>query len=53
LRRLAALQWAHNHMNAGDLAVEHKDNEAALREYSEAEKIASETPGIFPAAWRR
>ena len=26
-------------MNAGDLAVEKKDNEAALREYSAAEKL--------------
>ena len=46
LRRLVALQRAYNHMNAGDLAVEHKDNEAALREYSAAEKIASTTTGI-------
>ncbi|HEU4886410.1 MAG TPA: DUF1028 domain-containing protein, partial [Thermoanaerobaculia bacterium] len=46
LRRLVALQRAYNHMNAGDLAVEHKDNEAALREYSAAEAIASTTPGI-------
>lgn len=46
LRRLVALQRAYNHMNAGDLAVEHKDNEAALREYSAAEKIAGTTPGI-------
>lgn len=46
LRRLVALQRAYNHMNAGDLAVEHKDNEAALREYSAAEKIAASTPGI-------
>jgi uncharacterized Ntn-hydrolase superfamily protein len=49
LRRLVALQRAYNHMNAGDLAVEHKDNEAALREYSEAEKIASNTPGVLPS----
>jgi len=46
LRRLVSLQRAYNHMNAGDLAVEHKDNEAALREYSAAEKIASTTVGI-------
>lgn len=46
LRRLVSLQRAYNHMNAGDLAVEHKDNETALREYSEAEKIAATTPGI-------
>jgi uncharacterized Ntn-hydrolase superfamily protein len=46
LRRLVALQRAYNHMNAGDLAVEHKDNEGALREYSAAERIASTTAGI-------
>ncbi|HVF50083.1 MAG TPA: DUF1028 domain-containing protein [Pyrinomonadaceae bacterium] len=39
LQRLVALQRAYNHMNAGDLAVERKDNEAALREYSAAAKI--------------
>jgi uncharacterized Ntn-hydrolase superfamily protein len=39
LRRLVTLQRAYNHMNAGDLAVEHKDNEGALREYSVAEKL--------------
>ncbi len=39
LRRLAKLQRAYNHMNAGDLAVEKKDNEGALREYSAAEKL--------------
>jgi tetratricopeptide (TPR) repeat protein len=33
-------------MNTGDLAVEHKDHQVALREYSAAERIASETPGI-------
>jgi uncharacterized Ntn-hydrolase superfamily protein len=46
LRRLVNVQRAYNHMNAGDLAVEHKDNEGALREYSAAERIASTTPGI-------
>jgi uncharacterized Ntn-hydrolase superfamily protein len=46
LRRLVALQRAYNHMNAGDLAVEHNDNEAALREYSAAEEIAATTAGI-------
>src|SRR6201988_5326924 len=40
LRRLVTLQRAYNHMNAGDLAVEKKDNEGALREYSAAEKLA-------------
>ncbi len=39
LRRLVNLQRAYNHMNAGDLAVERKDNEAALREYSAAGRL--------------
>jgi uncharacterized Ntn-hydrolase superfamily protein len=39
LRRLVKLQRAYNHMNAGDLAVERKDNETALREYSSAERL--------------
>jgi uncharacterized Ntn-hydrolase superfamily protein len=39
LRRLVNLQRAYNHMNAGDLAVEKKDNEGALREYSAAERL--------------
>jgi uncharacterized Ntn-hydrolase superfamily protein len=39
LRRLVTLQRAYNHMNAGDLAVEKKDNEGALREYGAAEKL--------------
>jgi len=46
LRRLVALQRAYNHMNAGDLAVENKDNEGALREYSAAERIAATTSGV-------
>lgn len=46
LRRLVTLQRAYNHMNAGDLAVEHKDNEAALREYAAAEKLIDGVPGI-------
>jgi uncharacterized Ntn-hydrolase superfamily protein len=49
LRRLVALQRAYNHMNAGDLAVEHKDNAAALREYSAAAEIATATPGVPPS----
>jgi uncharacterized Ntn-hydrolase superfamily protein len=49
LRRLVALQRAYNHMNAGDLATEHHDNEGALREYSTAEQIASSTPGVLPS----
>jgi uncharacterized Ntn-hydrolase superfamily protein len=46
LRRLVTLQRAYNHMNAGDLAVEHKDNAAALREYAAAEKLIDGVPGI-------
>jgi tetratricopeptide (TPR) repeat protein len=33
-------------MNAGDLAVEHKDNQAALREYAAAEALAASAQGI-------
>ncbi len=40
LRRLVTLQRAYNHMNAGDLAVEKKDNAQALREYAAAAKLA-------------
>ena len=43
LRRLVKLQRAYNHMNAGDLAVEKKDNEGALREYGAAEKLVPES----------
>ncbi len=39
LRRLLVLQRAYNHMNAGDLAVEQKDNERALKEYSAAARL--------------
>ena len=39
LRRLVKLQRAYNHMNAGDLAVEHHDKEGGLREYSAAEAL--------------
>jgi uncharacterized Ntn-hydrolase superfamily protein len=46
LRRLVAVNRAYNHMNAGDLAVEHKDHDKALREYAAAEELASKTPGI-------
>jgi uncharacterized Ntn-hydrolase superfamily protein len=49
LRRLIAVHRAYNHMNAGDLAVEHGDAEAALREYSAAEGIAASTRGIPPS----
>ena len=40
LRRLVVLQRAYNHMNAGDLAVERKDSQGALREYSAAAALA-------------
>jgi uncharacterized Ntn-hydrolase superfamily protein len=46
LRRLVTVNRAYNHMNAGDLAVERKDNETALREYAAAEKLASSADGI-------
>jgi len=49
LRRLVTLQRAYNHMNAGDLAVEHKDNETALKEYAAAEEITSKTEGVLPS----
>lgn len=51
LRRLVALQRAYNHMNAGDLATELKDNAGALREYAAAEQIAATTPGIPPSRY--
>jgi uncharacterized Ntn-hydrolase superfamily protein len=46
LRRLVAVHRAYNHMNAGDLAVEHNDAALALREYAAAEQIAATTKGI-------
>ena len=46
LRRLVAVQRAYNHMNAGDLAIEHKDIEGALREYGAAARLAATTPGV-------
>ena len=39
LRRLATLQRAYNHMNAGDSAVEARDFARALREYSAASAL--------------
>ena len=39
LRRLVVLQRAYTHMNAGDLAVEQKDNDRALTEYSAASEL--------------
>ena len=46
LRRLVTLQRAYNHMNAGDEATEHKDNEGALREYGAAEKLVDGVEGV-------
>jgi uncharacterized Ntn-hydrolase superfamily protein len=40
LRRLVQVQRAYNHMNAGDLALEKGDFEAAMREYGAAQKFA-------------
>ncbi|HYE25862.1 MAG TPA: DUF1028 domain-containing protein [Clostridia bacterium] len=46
MRRLLTLARAYNHMNAGDKAVELKNNEAALREYSTAAQIAGANKDI-------
>lgn len=51
LRTLVALQRAYNHMNAGDVATEHKDNQGALREYAAAEELAAKTEGINPTRY--
>ena len=42
LRRLVKLQRAYNLMNEGDLAVERKDHEGALRAYAGAEALVPE-----------
>lgn len=39
LRRLLTIARGYNHMNAGDLAVEKKDHEGALREYGAAARL--------------
>ncbi|MCI4669600.1 MAG: DUF1028 domain-containing protein [Bacteroidia bacterium] len=39
LKRLLKVHRAYEHMNQGDLAVEHGDNEKALEEYGAAEKM--------------
>ena len=49
LRKLGLLQRAYNHMNAGDEATEHHDNERALREYALAEETASKAENIEPS----
>ncbi|HEX8436155.1 DUF1028 domain-containing protein [Archangium sp.] len=40
LRRLVTLQRAYNLMNEGDLAIERKDTDAALKAYASAEALA-------------
>jgi uncharacterized Ntn-hydrolase superfamily protein len=47
LRRLVNLQRAYNHMNQGDLAIEAKDNERALREYSAASRLVPGHPEML------
>ena len=42
LRRLMKVHRAYDHMNRGDLAVEHNDVATALREYGAAEKMLPE-----------
>jgi len=49
LRKLVLLQRAYNHMNAGDEAVEHHDNETALREYAMAEETTSKAENVEPS----
>ncbi len=39
LRRLITVHRAYDHMNRGDLALEHNDVDGALREYAAAEKM--------------
>lgn len=39
LRRLLKVHRAYEHMNAGDLAIEHKDMKKAMEEYSAAQKL--------------
>ncbi|MFI5236946.1 MAG: DUF1028 domain-containing protein, partial [Ignavibacteriales bacterium] len=42
LNRLLKVHRAYDHMNAGDLAVEHGDMELAMKEYSAAEEMFPE-----------
>jgi uncharacterized Ntn-hydrolase superfamily protein len=51
LRKLVTLQRAYNHMNAGDVATEHKDNQGALREYAAAEQLAASATDIPPTRY--
>jgi uncharacterized Ntn-hydrolase superfamily protein len=47
LRRLLTVQRAYNHMNAGDLAIEKKNPEGALREYAAAEALAPDNAEVI------
>ena len=42
INRLVRVHEAYQHMNAGDVAMEHKDVEAARREYGRAEELLPE-----------
>jgi len=42
LNRLLKVHRAYDHMNAGDLAVEHSDMKLAMEEYSKAEEMFPE-----------
>ncbi len=44
MTRLLRLHRAYEHMNAGDLAIEKGDTDAALREYAAARDLAPEQP---------
>jgi uncharacterized Ntn-hydrolase superfamily protein len=44
LRRLVGIARAYNHMNAGDLALEEKDFERAMREYGRAQELNPDNP---------
>lgn len=48
LRRLLTLARAYRYMSAGDLALERRDNKAALRTYGKAERLVASQPGIAP-----
>lgn len=42
LKRILKVHTAYDHMNKGDLAIEHNDMELAMKEYSAAEKMFPE-----------
>lgn len=46
LRRLLTLARAYRYMSVGDLAMEHRNNEAALRAYEKAEQLTAKTRGV-------